>query len=233
MIDLPFEISWFIYLAFASLVLAVLTLLFLILNRVRRTVKRYRREYIRYIGVSQNLFRFVATILWIAISAAILFLAAFIQSYQNFTKQELAAEVLCVPVSGNDETMLLELTELKDGRKQAPQKFILHGDQWAVEGNILKWDDWLNFAGIHTMYKLTRVRGRYESYQEEISRQPTVYSLVEYEDDPRWRWLFQYGHKLRFVDAVYGNTVFTYPSENKTYEIYVTTSGFIARVKGE
>jgi hypothetical protein len=128
-------------------------------------------------------------------------------------------------------TLYLELTLIQDGEKMETRDFLINGDQWALEGDILKWDDWMNFLGIHTMYKLTRVRGRFINYQDEIEQTPSVYSLVEKEERPQWRWLYQYGHKLRFVSAVYGNTVYTFPSQEYIYEVYVTTSGFIARVR--
>jgi hypothetical protein len=50
--------------------------------------------------------------------------------------------------------------------------------------------------------------------------------LVVSEED-RWRWLYEYGSRLPFVQAVYGNTVFTFPAEGKVFAIYVTTSGFM------
>ncbi len=231
MLNFPFKTTLAILLAAVSLSLAVLTLFFLLINRIRRIIRRVRFQHIRYITIAEHIFRFTLTFLWIAVSAAILFLAAFVQSYQSFTKQELVAEVRCVPLADGTDSMFMELTPVVDGKQQSPREFLLKGDQWALEGDILKWDDWLNFAGLHTMYKLTRIRGRYVDYQDEVSRKPSVYSLVEHESDPRWRWLYKYGHRLRFVDAVYGNTVYTYPSEKNVYEIYVTTSGFMVKVK--
>jgi hypothetical protein len=154
-----------------------------------------------------------------------------VQSYQRFTKEELVAEVRCVPLADDTDSMFLELTPIVNGKQLSAREFLLKGDQWALEGDILKWDNWLNFAGLHTMYKLTRVRGRYVDYQDEVSRQPSIYSLVEHENDPRWRWLYKYGHRLRFVDAVYGNTVYTYPSENNIFEVYVSTTGYVVKVK--
>ena len=230
--NFPFELNGVILLSSTALLLGVLTVLFMLGNRVRRTIKRLRFQQTRYIGVGQHVFRFTLTFLWIAVSTAILFLAAFIQSYRNFTKEELVAEVRCVPLQ-EDETAALhfELTPVLAGQRLTPSAFLLNGDQWALEGDILKWDNWLNFAGIHTMYKITRVRGRYVNYEDEINRKPTVYSLVEREDDPRWRWLYKYGHRLRFVDAVYGNTVYTYPSPENVFEVYVSTSGFTVKTK--
>jgi hypothetical protein len=232
MIDVPFQTSGIILVAAASLALALLTLLFLIANRIRRTVKRLRFQQTRYLGVGQHVIRFTMTFLWIAISGLILFMAAFIQSYRNFTKEELVAEVRCVELQENGTAaMHFELTPVVGGRRLASEQFLLNGDQWALEGDILKWEDWLNFAGIHTMYKLTRVRGRFVNYEDEINKQPTVFSLVAREEDPRWRWLYKYGHRLRFVDAVYGNTVYTYPSTEELFVVYVSTSGFTVKIK--
>lgn len=233
MLEFPFGTGLIIYSAFISLVLALLTFVALIINRIKWTVQRAKGARIKRISITQNSFRFIVVIIWILASAAFLFLGAFIQSYQNFTRQKLIAEVRCVPLADSVKSMHLEITAINSAGRQGPRRFILNGDQWAVEGNVLKWDDWLNFAGLHTMYKITRVRGRYVSVEDERSQIPSVYSLVEPEETSRWRWLFRYGHQLRFVDAVYGNTVFTYPSKKNVYEIYVTTSGFIAKVKEE
>ncbi len=231
MFDFPFETGLVIYFSFASLLLGIFTFFLLIFKKIIRAIQRMRRKSFVYGRLSQNVFQFTLTILWITVSGLLLFLAAFIQSYQAFTKNELVAEVRCRSLEDSTNSLLLELTTIDDGQIKARQEFRLNGDQWALEGDILKWDDWLNFVGVHTMFKLTRVRGRFVNYQDEISERPSVYSLVEYEDDPRWRWLYKYGYKIRFVKAVYGNTIYTYPSEKDTYEIYVTTSGFFAKVR--
>ncbi|MFQ6112741.1 MAG: hypothetical protein ACE5NG_01490 [bacterium] len=206
--------------------------MFFLFNRIRRTVQRIRRKEVKRISLTQNTFRLILILFWITVSAAGLFLAAFIQSYQSFTREELVASVRCVPFE-NKQRMQMELTMTQQGQNGITRRFILNGDQWAVEGDILKWDNWMNFMGLHTMYKLTRVRGRFVTTREEVSHSPSAYSLVEKEEDPNWRWLYKYGHKLPFVTAVYGNTVFTYPSDEYVYEIYVTTSGFIAKIREE
>ncbi len=164
-------------------------------------------------------------------SAAALFFTAFIQSYQSFTKKELVAIVRSTPLASGVDGMRMELKLVRNGGIEKAREFMIRGDQWSIEGDILKWKDWLNFLGLRTMYNLTRVRGRYVDIQEEIRNTPTVYSLVDKEKDPVWRWLHKYGHKLPFVTAVYGNTVFTYPSEEKTYAVYVTASGFMIQVE--
>ncbi|HWP91574.1 MAG TPA: hypothetical protein VNN20_05195 [Thermodesulfobacteriota bacterium] len=181
--------------------------------------------------MTKNALSFILIFLWILSSAAALFFTAFIQSYQGFTKKELVAIVRSTPLDSGVDGMRIELKLVRNGEIEKAREFMIRGDQWSIEGDILKWKDWLNFLGLHTMYKLTRVRGRYVDTQEEIRNIPTVYSLVGNEEDPVWRWLHKYGHKLPFVTAVYGNTVFTYPSEEKTYAVYVTTSGFMMQVE--
>ncbi len=231
MTDVPFAANLAIYLGAVSLLLAMATLLFMLLNRIRRTFKRLRAHEIKHISIPQNVLRFLFTIIWIMTSLAILFMAAFVQSFSNFTKEQLVAEVRCHALEDTSEVMLMQLTPIVDGEEMATEGFVLNGEQWALEGDILTWDNWINFAGMHTMYKLTRIKGRYLDIEAERNRRPSVYSLVEKEDDPQWRWLYKYGYRLRFVDSVYGNTVYTYPSTENVYQVFVTTSGFSVKVK--
>jgi hypothetical protein len=106
---------------------------------------------------------------------------------------------------------------------------LVRGDQWMIEGDILKWDHWLNFLGLKTRYRLTRLRGRYLETEMEIRHRPTVYSLVKEENHPLWRYLYLYGHQLPFVSTVYGNAAFQTSTENKRYFLYAGTSGFLVR----
>ena len=135
--------------------------------------------------------------------------------------------VYCAPAEDPKDEMTLWLVTFEPPTVGYLSYHRLRGQQWAIEGHILKWNDWLNFIGLHTMYKLTRVRGRYLRAEDESRTPATASSLVEQEEDPRWRWLYEYGAQLPFVTAVYGNTVFTSPSETKTFEIYVTPFGFM------
>ncbi len=98
-----------------------------------------------------------------------------------------------------------------------------------LEGDILKWDSFLNFLGLHTRYRLTRLRGRYLKTDEEIHKQATVYSLVPDENHPLWQYLYKFGQKLPLVNSVYGNAVFQTADMEKHFHIFVSTSGFLAR----
>ena len=227
MLNPPFSGSIPIYIALGLLVISLVLLIGFISKRVYRLIRHLRRRPVARVGIVTSTLRLLLILLAVAVSAAILFLFAFIQSYTAFTHRTPAAEVYCTLVPGAKDEMTLWLVTFESPPVRYLSQYKLAGHQWAVEGHILKWDDWLNFFGLQTMYKLTRVRGRYLRAEDERSKPATAYSLAMDEEDPRWHWLYEHGVRLPFVTAVYGNTVFTFPSESKTFRIYVTTSGFM------
>jgi len=227
MLNAPFSGSIPIYIALGLLIVSLALLIGFIYKRVSRLMFRLRRRPVARVGIVTSTLRLLLILLVVAVSAAILFLFAFIQSYTVYTHRALAAKVYCTPVPGEKDEMILWLVTFDSPNVGYLSQYRLGGQQWAIEGHVLQWDKWINFFGLHTMYKLTRVRGRYLRTQDEASKPATAYSLVANEEDPRWHWLYEHGVRLPFVTAVYGNTVFTFPSETKTFRIYVTTSGFM------
>jgi hypothetical protein len=227
MLNPPFSGSVPIYVALGLLILSLALLMGFICRRVYRLIRRLRHRPIPHVGIVTSTLRLLLMLLLIALSAAVLFLSGFIQSYTAFTHRQRAAIVYCAPAEGLEDEMALWLVTFEPPTIGYLSHHRLRGQQWAVEGHILKWDDWLNLLGLQTMYKLTRVRGRYLRAEDESSKPATASSLVEQEEDPRWRWLYEYGARLPFVSAVYGNTVFTFPSDTKTFEIYATPFGFM------
>jgi len=227
MFNLPFSGSIPIYVALGLLILGLALLMGFLYRRAYRLIGRLRRRPVPHVGIVTITLRLLLMLLLIALSAAVLFLLGFIQSYTAFTHRQLAAMVYCAPAEDSEDEMALWLVTFEPPTAGYLSHHRLCGQQWAVEGHILKWDDWLNLLGLQTMYKLTRVRGRYLRAEDESSKPATASSLVEQEEDPRWRWLYEYGARLPFVSAVYGNTVFTFPSDTKTFEIYATPFGFM------
>ncbi len=227
MLNPPFSGSIPIYIALGFLILSLVLLIGFICRRVYRLIHRLRRGPMARLGIVASTLRLLLILLMISLSAATLFLLAFIQSYTAFTDRKLVAMVHCTPVEEAKEAMDLWLLTFESPNASYLSHYRLRGQTWAVEGHILKWDGWLNFLGLRTMHKLTRVRGRYLKAEDEAGKPATVYSLVGDEEDPHWRWLYEYGARLPFVRAVYGNTVYTFPSETKTFRIFVTTSGFM------
>lgn len=166
--------------------------------------------------------------LWISLFGVLLFAGFFFRAYRAFTWEEPVAEII---IEHQEKSGLSSITIIQDeaGGEPRERRFDVAGDQWVLEGDILKWRNWLNFLGLHTRYRLTRLRSRYLQTSDEMTKPSTIHRLVENEDNPLWRHLYKYGPRLPMVSTVYGNAVFQSSGEDVSFRVYVGTSGFIAR----
>jgi len=166
--------------------------------------------------------------LWTSVCGMLLFAGFFFRAYRAFTLEEPVAKII---IEHPDKGETTSITIIQDEEKGEPRirRFDVAGDQWVLEGDILKWRNWMNFLGLHTRYRLTRLRSRYLEASDEITKPSSVHPLVENENHPFWKFLYKYGPRLPMVSTVYGNAVFQASGEDAIYRIYVGTSGFIAR----
>ncbi len=160
---------------------------------------------------------------------AFLSYSAYLRAFHVFTKEELVAIVECLPSSDRNFDFELQLTPVIKQKQQSPLSFEIKGNQWAVGGDILKWQSFANLLGLHSMYRLTRVEGRFRKAVDQTTKSPSVYALTEEEESKFWQILYNIGDKLPLVSSVYGNTVYMDPSFTDSFEIYVTTSGLISK----
>jgi len=174
----------------------------------------------------------VLILLLTAVFGMILFAGFFFRAYQTFTYEEPVAKITVEP-GDEPETNKITLVQFGPEEKEIVRQFRLSGDQWMLEGDILKWNNWMNFLGLHTRYRLTRLRGRYTEIEDEKVLPSTIYPLVENEDHPLWRYFYRHGFKLPLVSTAYGNAVFQYSDKGTSYLVYVGTSGFIVRKQNE
>jgi uncharacterized membrane protein len=177
-------------------------------------------------GCLNQLAKVLFILLMIALGLAIMFFGAFVQSLTAFTKEDLVAEVYSKEIDVKNNSMKIVLIEKKGRNANVPQEFWLTGDRWFVRGDIIRWENWVNFLGLNTMYKLTRVGGYFTDTRKEAELKSSQYSLVPEEETPRWRWLYKNGYELPLIKAVYGNSVSQYPELRKVFKIYVTPNGF-------
>jgi len=204
-------------------------LLFLVTFKHGFAVRRQRRasgdENARK-GFIAGLVQFLFILLMLFSSVAVVMAGMLLRSYKNFTARELAARIHCQPISTTPPRM--QLTVLGDlASTFETNQFELDGDQWAIEGNVLKWSDWLGLFGLRAHYKLTRVRGRFLDVEQERQNSISAFALSDETGDKLWRWLFRSGDAMPLVQAVYGNSVYAFPDTSKIYNLYVTTSGFM------
>jgi len=234
--DFPFTESIIIYIGLATIFVGLLMFSIMIyqaLNRYFGKKEEKEKEEKKAPGCLNQLIKVLLISIMIAVGFAIMFFGAFIQSLTTFTREELVAEVLCQEIDKDNNSMKIILIEKKGNNANVPQEFLLTGDRWFVRGDIIKWENWVNFLGLHTMYKLNRIGGYFTDTKKESELKPTHYSLVPEEETPKWRWLYKYGYKLPLIRDVYGSSVSQYPELRKIFKIYVTLSGFSIGTENE
>ena len=222
--------SWLVYLLLFIITYIAALMILKLQAAAKRASPQSRRAASRK---STSPFKLLlALLLILAISSAVLF-TAFLRSYHAFTQKEMVAIVECVPLANNEFDFGLTVIPVVRQEHREMTSYPIKGDQWAIGGDILKWKDVVNFLGLHTMYRLDRVEGRYKFADDAQTKPVSAYALGKEERGRYWSLLYKFGHKLPFVTAVYGNTVYMDPVFGEKFEIYVTTSGFMAQRRGE
>ncbi|MBI3354183.1 MAG: hypothetical protein HY034_04775 [Nitrospirae bacterium] len=183
------------------------------------------------IGLIQKIFVLLISLLFITTGSAMLMTAMHLQAYKAFTHKEMVGVIDARKAKGLDYDIFLRFTPVDKDKKSEEKIYKIKGDQWSIGGDILKFDDWLNFIGIHTGYKTTRIHGRYLKAEDESIKQHTAYD-INGGTDAIWLYLYENSRRFPFVKAVYGNSVYAFPSDDDFYEAYVTTSGYsIEKIK--
>ncbi len=171
-------------------------------------------------------------LVWLAVLlACAAALAAFtaLRSYRAFTREELVAAVRCEPAAAvTGYRFHLKLRQVRGGEEGPEQSFPMHGEQWTVGGEILKWSPLLTSLGARPCHKLTRVSSRYLAARQEARGPRSAYDLNG-GSAWLWRWLHRFGASLPLVDAVYGNAVYTDARPGARWGVYVTHSGYLIR----
>ncbi len=168
------------------------------------------------------------TLLSIAVAAISLMVA--LASYRAMSEKTICAEIVALPVPHQKQRIMLEYTPIDNGQKLAKKTYFLDGDQWRVEGHILRWSDWVRFLGLRTCYRLTRIDGRFSSLRDARERKPTVVGLGE-QDDSFWHWMHGRGYKLPGVDSVWGGGAFTEADKLAVFQVWVTPGGYMIKRK--
>lgn len=213
---------------FAGMIGLLLAIITLFVFTKKRILKLLGRKNIKAPGITASLRNLVVITFFIAVSGVLIFFSLFYRAYHRFTYEEPVAQIEVIPVE--DKMSIVKLKQFVNDDSSSVEEYQIHGDQWMIEGDILKWDGIVNFLGLHTRYRLTRIRGRYIKTSEELSKTSTVYSLIEDEENPFWSVMYDVGHSLPLVSSVYGNASYQMSNSEKKFNLFVSTSGFVVRV---
>lgn len=196
----------------ASLSLFALLFAWLLLRQLRKK---------RFLKATRE---FVLFTLFAALAALGFTLQMSILGYQALTHEELAAriEITPRPIEKQFEARVV----FPDGRSQ---KYLLAGDELYVDAHILKWHGWINLLGIHTMYDLDRIGGRYYQLGDEQSQPRTLHSLSEEKTIDVFVARRENDFLAPFVDAEYGSASFVPADRVVHYDLMVSTTGLLLR----
>jgi hypothetical protein len=167
--------------------------------------------------------RLLLALVFLAGAAASGAVALGVQGYRALTHEEIAATVRTEPLGPN---RFHAYFRFPDGREAA---YTLSGDQLYVDARILKWHLWANIFGLHTVYELDRVAGRYQDLAQEQRQPRTVQSLAPERQVDLFNLRRRYALLAPLLDADYGSATFAAADGPAQYEVRVSTTGLLIR----
>ena len=173
---------------------------------------------------------------FMAAAAIAALLALDVQTYARLTYERPVATVETRQLG----PQYFEATVMQPGRHEtAPgvsNLYPLHGDDWRIEAQVLKWKPWANVLGLDTQYRLDRLSGRYHAIDQEIAGARSVHPLTG--GDPAvalpwkisaWDTARKYRRYVDAVDTLYGGGAYMPMADGAKYEVWLTQSGLVAR----
>ncbi|QBD77983.1 hypothetical protein EPA93_19075 [Ktedonosporobacter rubrisoli] len=162
------------------------------------------------------------------LALSLLWATFLVQTYLGLTSDIRVAQVRAAPLEGIPHLMSVELVLYdKDGHQVMDKTYPVQGDEWMLQGDIIKFPGWLNILGLHSGYKLTRLEGRFDDPNLESNAKHTVITLNG-GDDNFFRTVQQQAWVSPVVEAAYGNAVFL-AADSKSYDIFVSQTGLYAK----
>jgi len=166
--------------------------------------------------------RGLVALLLLALAALAATVTMGLQGYRALTFEEVAATVRTEPVAPQRFRATITLPD----RRLA--MYELAGDAFYMDAHILKWHPWASLLGLHTVYELDRVAGRYNAVADERAQPHTAYELAR----SRPVDLFFIARRRLLgplVDAEYGSATFVAATRPAIFEVRVSMTGLLAR----
>lgn len=187
-------------------------------EEVMRTGVRYPRRW----GFGRLRWkRGISGILLLAIAVSLLWLTFLVQTYLGLTGDIRVARIHATSVANIPHMMSVEVILYdQNGKSTSDNTYIVHGDEWMLQGDIVKFPTWLNILGLHSGFKLTRLEGRFDNINMERNSPHTVIELNG-GDDNFFKTVQEQAWTSPFVDSAYGSSTFL-SADGKTYDVFVS-----------
>jgi hypothetical protein len=157
------------------------------------------------------------------IAACAILIAANLRTYQRLSAEQPAGELQLARIGYHQFNGVFTFPS---GERA---DFALRGDEWQVDGRLLKWRALATLVGFDAAYRLDRISGRYTNIDDERSLPRTVYPLNQPDRVDLWELVHRYHSWVPWIDALYGSATYLPMADGALYEIKVTQSGLIAR----
>ncbi len=180
-----------------------------LLNRGWLMSEDDKDHYARTGRLPRRRFRFkrgLSGIVLLAVAISLLWVTFLVQSYLGLTSEIKVAQIRATPIT----------------------KYLLQGDEWMLQGDIIKFPAWLNVVGLHSGYKLTRLEGRYDDINLERTAPHSAIELNGGDDNFFKTAYTQKSWFGAFVDA-YGNAVIQTAG---SFNVFATQDALIASPTG-
>lgn len=190
-------------------------------GRTTRQLYRPRRRH--------RLRRGLSGVVLLVIAISLLWLTALVQTYLGMATDTKVARVHATRVANQPHTMSVELILYdNNGRQTSDDTYLVQGDEWILQGNILKFPNWTTIIGLHSGYKLTRLEGRFDDPNMERTAQHTVV-VLNGGDDNFFKTAQSQTWLSPIVEATYGNAVYQGTGQNgSTFDVLVSQTGLYA-----
>jgi hypothetical protein len=169
--------------------------------------------------------RGVGGILLLAIAVSLLWLTFLVQTYLGLTGNIKVAEIRATSTNLPHVMSVEVILYDQNGNTTSDKTYIVQGDEWMLQGDIIKFPSWLNILGLHSGFKLTRLEGRYDDVNMERNSPHTVIELNG-GDDNFFKTVQEQAWTSPFVDSAYGSSTFLAP-DNKPYNIFVSQDALV------
>lgn len=171
--------------------------------------------------------RTLVAALFLAVAAIALLIAVGVRGYRALTDEQLAATVQVTPTGPHRFSAVFTFPD------SSTATYAVAGDQLYVDARILKWHYWADLLGLHTLYALDRVGGRYADLDDELHRPRTLYALGPGRPVDLFKLIREYSVLAPLADAEYGSGTFLDVARPATLEIRVSTTGLLIRARQE
>ncbi|MEO6068687.1 MAG: hypothetical protein ABJB33_10165 [Gemmatimonadota bacterium] len=165
----------------------------------------------------------LVALLWLSLAGLLSALGAGLAGYRALTNEDVALTVMVTPLAGG---RFLADARFPEGRAAS---FEIAGDQLYVDARILKWRGVANLIGLHTVYELDRIGGRYLDLEQEQTAPRTIYALGTPKPFDLFAWIKRKTWMAPLVDAEYGSGTFIDVKQSAIYEVRVSTTGLLIR----